>query len=287
MSELSMEVAALGARRSRRAGRKPPLDPALQTQRNLAIFKQVEIEKRTHEEVAGLHRLRRSRVTQIVKQVRRELARASADDPQIESRLAQQRLQKGLEKLRLEYALDAAAEALRREAPRLVTNRHGNRNRNGQQEGWSETILRDKPPNVQLIKTYLRVTRELGQLNEREIEGNPVGEKHDQYDLFRAVAAVLGEWSMTAASREDACSPAFLEMVCDFERNLRQWMYQISSGATPADAWPGPHSQPRLEEADSSDEVSTSINHPAPEINHRLTMPDEYGADGTFESERR
>lgn len=286
MSELSLEVAAHAARRSRRTRRKPPLDPALQTQRNLAIFKQVEIEKRTHEEVAGLHRLRRSRVTQIVKQVRRELAMASADDPQIEDHLAQQRLQKGLEKLRLEYALDAAAEAIRREAPRLVTNRHGARNRNGQQEGWSETILRDKPPNVQIIKTFLRVTRELGQLNERAIESNPVGEKHSQYELFRAIASVLGEWSQTAMSRKDAPSPAFVEMVNDFERNLRQWMHRIYMGATPAEAWPDPHSQPRLEEADQGDEVSEAINQSAPEINHRLTTADDGCADETFEPSR-
>jgi len=180
MSEPSMEVAAPAARRSRRPRHTPPLDQTLQTQRNLAIFKQVEIEKRTHEEVAQLHNLRRSRVTQIVKQVRRELAMASADDPQIENHLAQQRLQKGLEKLRLEYALVAAAEAIRREQPWLITNRNGSRQRNGQSEGWSETIRRDKPPSVQLIKTFLRVTRELGQLNEREIESNPVGEKHSQ-----------------------------------------------------------------------------------------------------------
>jgi len=87
-------------------------------------------------------------------------------------------------------------------------------------------------------------------------------------------------------SRQDACSPAFLEMVNDFERNLRQWMHRIYMGHTPAQAWPDPHLQPRLAEAESSDEVREGTNQTAPEINHRLTTPDEDCVDRTFEPTR-
>src|SRR5436190_2152619 len=83
-----------GARRAKRAAR------------NLAIFKKAEIEQLSHEEIAHRYGLKRSRVSQIVRRIRRELADAAPDDPQIDNHLAQQRLQKALEKLRLEYALD-------------------------------------------------------------------------------------------------------------------------------------------------------------------------------------
>src|SRR4051794_13656301 len=77
---------------------------AAKARRNLAIFKMAEIENFTHVEVACRFELKRSRVSQIVKQVRCELAQAGTDDPEINDPQARQRLEKSLEKLRLEYA---------------------------------------------------------------------------------------------------------------------------------------------------------------------------------------
>src|SRR5262245_21262375 len=128
MPESSADCRTIATRpNSRKARRKPGCHPATQAQRNLAIFKKVEIEQFTHEEAAQRFELRRSRVSQIVKQVRRELAEANGDDPEIENHLARQRLQRAMEKLRLEYALDATAEALRRDPRAVVTNRSGSR----------------------------------------------------------------------------------------------------------------------------------------------------------------
>src|SRR4051794_14549939 len=54
--------------------------------RDLAIFKKVVVENFTHQEVADVYNLDKSRVTQIVARVRRKLAQADRDDPGIHNR---------------------------------------------------------------------------------------------------------------------------------------------------------------------------------------------------------
>src|SRR5439155_18758367 len=61
--------------RRRRSG--PPRE------RDLKIFKMVAIEQRSHGETARLMKTSRSRVSQIVKQIRQMLAQAAPDDPEI------------------------------------------------------------------------------------------------------------------------------------------------------------------------------------------------------------
>src|SRR5262245_28640454 len=95
--------------------------------RDLAIFKKVEIEGFTHVEVSSAFDLDRTRITQIVSRVRRELAQAAPNDPDIKDHLAQQRLQLQLEKLRLTHALEAAAKAMRRDYAVINKSRRGTR----------------------------------------------------------------------------------------------------------------------------------------------------------------
>jgi hypothetical protein len=292
MSESSLETVHPAADRIKRPSRgKLRRRSGAPSQRDLAIFKKVEIEKVTHEEAAQRFGLHRSRVTQVVKRVRLFLAGARADDEQIESHLARQRLERNLEKLRLECALDAAAEAMRRDTPRLVTNRAGCREKEGHKEGWSETIIRDKSPNVQVIKTFLRVAHDLGQLNEREIASNPIGEKLRPCELFQVINDRLSDWIEEARSHRDPPSDAFYDMVVQFVMNLRSWIWRYNRGVPAAAAWPlPPPSQPCREEAESGDlsddGANQGVNHPAPEINHELTSTDGNFADATSESYR-
>jgi hypothetical protein len=268
-----------------------PLLSARKAVRNLAIFKKVEIEKLTHQEVARFYKMTRGRVSQIVQQVRMDLAKAHSDDTEIQNHLARQRLERQLEKMRYQYALDAAATAIRRDPPTLVTNRAGASNKGGQQQSWSETINRDKPANVQLLKTYVRVTRELGQLNEREIANNPIDAQK------MAVADALENWCDEAPSSPDPPSEAFLECVDQFLDILLIWLRRRRYGSSSADAWPpppppAPEQQPHSTRATQSetnasetnasepnhDDAKTNhdtseINHHPSEINVGLTSP--------------
>src|SRR5262245_32138115 len=74
-------ITALAAESRTMAAKRNSARSAVHAERNLAIFKKVVIEHYSHDEVARRYGLRRSRVSQIVKQVRIELAQAADDDP--------------------------------------------------------------------------------------------------------------------------------------------------------------------------------------------------------------
>lgn len=262
------------ALRSGKPARKFPCHPALRAQRNLAIFHKVEIEHFSHQEVARLFRLRRSRVSQIVKQVRNELAEISAGDSLNENHLAQQRLQRKLEKLRLEFALAATAQALRSDPSQLVTSRKGSRDKDGAREDWNETITRDKPSNLQLVKTFLRVNRDLGLLNEREIAANPISPKLKPLEMFQAITNLLSEWRYEKSIHEDPPSDAFMDMVKQFEQNVYTWIHNIRRGASARDAWPPPEPPQRLNPA-------SAINHQAQNTNLALTSEGHFDDSAT------
>ena len=132
---------------------------------------------------------------------------------------------------------------------------------------------REIPINMQPIKTFLRVTRELGKLNQRQVESNLVGQQLTQRQMFRAIGDVLRQWLDRAPSQTDCPSRAFLEMVAHFEFSLRQWGHYCHMGYSPAEAWPPPAAQDADEQREESgcgesDEVA---NPPAPQINGELT----------------
>ena len=258
VSQESLHNDVPAALRGGKPARKSPCHPALRAQRNLAIFHKVEVEHFSHQEVSRLFRLRRSRVSQIIKQVRNELAEIPADDSLNENHLAQQRLQRKLEKLRLEFALAATAQALRSEPSQLVTSRKGSRDKDGAREDWNETITRDKPSNLQLVKTFLRVNRDLGRLNEREIAANPISPKLNPLEMFQAITNLLSEWRYGKSIHDDdPPSDAFIEMVKQFEQNVYTWIHAIRRGASARDAWPPPEPPQRLNSG-------SAINHPDP-----------------------
>jgi hypothetical protein len=272
--------ASTASQRTRRKYRRPLLRrTGAPSQRDFSIFKKVELERLTHDEVAGKFGLHRSRVTQICHNVRRYLAQATADDPNIENHLARQRLDAELEKLRYEFALEAAADAIRRERPTLVTNRAGARRKNDQEEGWNETVNRDVTPSMQPLKIFVRVTRELGKLNQRSIQANPVGQNLTQCQMFQAISDLLHEWSIHAADRKDAPSHAFIEMVSQFQMNIRQWIYHYRYGCGAAAAWPRPAVQAQDDgDQQGANASDVSTNHEPQEVNRELTA-----MDGVFE----
>jgi len=126
------------------------------SERDLWVFRRVEIEGQIHQTVARDAGLRRSRVTHIVSRVRRYLAQAAGDDPGIENPLARQRLDLEVEKLRIEFAISAAVNVIKSRHVPLVTKRSGSRDKYGSKEEWNETITRDRRPDIQAINTLPR-----------------------------------------------------------------------------------------------------------------------------------
>jgi hypothetical protein len=184
------------------------------------------------------------------------LAQATPDDPEIQNHLARQRYDRALEKLRHQFALDHTAVAIRREAPILVTNRAGSRGKNGEVESWSETVQRDKPANVQLVKTFVRITQELGKLNDRERADNPIqAENLPNYQLFSVLSEVISNWRACVFTRPETPSDEFIAMMEQFERNLRTWINRYRYGASAQEAWPEPPSKPTSIDHDESDEA--------------------------------
>src|SRR5438067_6991777 len=187
------------------------------SKRDLWIFKKIEIEGKTHQAVARDAGIRRSRVTQIATRVRRFLAQVAGDDPRIENPLARQRLELELEKLRFEFALGEAVNAMKLQQVPLVTKRSGSREKDGSQEQWNETVTRSLPPSVQAINTYLRAARELGKLNQRRIDASPVDQQLTSAQAFQAIADILSNWCDRPPTAGDAPTPSFIAMVEDFK----------------------------------------------------------------------
>jgi hypothetical protein len=269
MSE-SREISVPAAQPGGKSARRARCPKAALPERNLAIFRKVEIERFTHEEVAHRFKLRRSRVSQIVKQVRLNLAGVGGDDPEIENHLARQKLQRGLEKLRLEYALEATAEVMRREERSLMTKRSGSRDKDGRKEDWHEVITHDKPANLQAIKTFLRVTQELGKQNEREIAGNLAGANLTQFELFQRIADVLSNWH--ESEKADPPSDAFCSMVRTFTINLRRWMFNYRSGWSTKDAWPLPDPSQPPASSSAVSPADAAINQALTTLSQELTL---------------
>src|SRR5688572_20719922 len=71
--------------------------------RDLQIFKMVAIEHFTHAQAAKRFDITRSRVTQVIKQVRETLAQAGPRDQELTAHRARQRLQTRLHQQRLEH----------------------------------------------------------------------------------------------------------------------------------------------------------------------------------------
>src|SRR5436190_12801803 len=276
-------IQAEDASRLRNFRRKLRFPTDALTDRDLEIFKKVEIEKMTHEDVATSFGIDRSRVTQIMKQVRMALAQATPDDPEIQNHLARQRYDRALEKLRYQFALDHAAQAISKETRTLATNRAGSRTKGGKKERWSEAITRDKPANVQLVKTFVRIAHDLGQLNDREMAANPIqAENLTNLQFFRVLSEVLSNWRAVVRSRPECPSDEFIAMAEQFEWNLRKWMNRYRYGASAREAWPEPplstSSIDHNESDDANNDCANQINAPA---NIDSSPPSDFNSDAS------
>jgi len=104
------------------------------SKRDLWIFKKNRNRGKTHQ--AGRSRRRhppQSRHPQSSSAFAAIWPRPAGDDPRIENPLARQRLELELEKLRIEFALDAAVSAMKLQQVPLVTKRSGSREKRWQQ----------------------------------------------------------------------------------------------------------------------------------------------------------
>jgi hypothetical protein len=262
-AEVARDNRKLRSQRRRRAG-KPP-------ERDLKVFKLVEIEHLTHDEAARRCGLTRSRVTQIVNSVRHSLAEATPDDPEIKNFVARQRLDQALEKFRLEYVVETAVTALRKEPRSLTTRRSGDRDRDGKKELWDETTVRDQPVNVQLLKTFLRAVEGLRRLRENCLSSEPPSQQLTHEEMFEAICAVLENWHGQVQLEPDPPSLEFLRMVDSFRVNIFSWVLSRKKGTPPALAWPKPdagNSTPR--HAPGNSPSANIANLPACDVNPPL-----------------
>jgi Sigma-70, region 4 len=263
-------------RKARRADEPP-------TSRDLAIFKAVAIECCTHQEVADRHQITRGRVSQIVKRVRRKLAGATPEDPHVQSYVAQQRLQTALEKLRLEHVLEITATALRKGPKILTTTRIGERGPTSEEEkdiSWTESIHRDQPLNVQVVKTFLKATEALSKLNQRQLESKPIKLGDDERDLFKTIRQLLCQWRHTIDDHRDPPSPQLVNLVDQFIQAAGLWNHYRSYGVPSARAWPFVP-LPACDDDDSDREALTNTSEALTNTSEALTKtaPNERSAN--------
>jgi len=262
----------LRAQRRRHAGQPP--------ERDLRIFKLVAIQHLTHDEVARRCGTSRSRVTQIVQSVRGRLAQAAPDDPEIKNFLARQRLDEATEKLRYEYIIETAVDALHREPRCLTSRRSGDRDRDGKKETWDETTVREQPVNVQLLKTFLRAVEGLRRLRENSLSPDASPKKLTHEEMFEAICHVLEFWYGQVQREPDPPSSEFLRMVEKFRVNAFRWLLERRKGTPPALAWPT-QSQPTADaSANMANHDDGDVNVPSPPLTPPALAPTAF-ADAT------
>jgi hypothetical protein len=249
------------AQRRRIAGAPP--------QRDMEVFKMAVIEHMTHAEIGRRFGIRRSRVTQIVNDLKRGFAQAAPDDPEIKNHYAQQRLAQALEKMRLEYVLETTAKVLRNPPAALTTRRHGQRDRDGKKEDWEEHVSRQQTLNVQVVKAFLRATEGLRKLNEQAIANTPTQAKRlTSEELLFAIHEVLEEFVIRTSFDAERPSDNFLEMIDRFRANIFHWGLERRKGIPPALAWSGDvTASAATSENTSAGGSLTSLTTPPDQIN--------------------
>jgi hypothetical protein len=147
-------------RRLTLAQMKPP------SERDLTIFKRAVVCRQQHWEIASDYRLHLTRISQIVKRVRRWLAAGGAPtDPQIRDHLARQRLSRATHRMRLERIVEQLTHAMHdiTPVPPLVRRRLVGRN-----EVWREEVEQPECAwNLPAIRLMLRANDALAKLDEQ------------------------------------------------------------------------------------------------------------------------
>ena len=150
-------------RKSRSKPKKPRKRPA-PSRRNQEIFLAYEISGKTQEQIAADTGLTQSRVSAIIRGVRQWRARSVPAEEAELTPLQQQRLDYHLERERLLLVSREALRAYHHQPKSLKTDKQGTRG--GQT--YDETVDREQPPNVPLLKLVVKANSDLGKLHERE-----------------------------------------------------------------------------------------------------------------------
>ena len=144
--------------------RRQPRKKRAPSARDQAIVLAYRTRGCSQEELAHDNRLSQRRISQIVQRVERWLAdRHPAAENQLDH-AQRQRLERELERERLQAIYSRSIRDYDRAPTELKTKRAGQRGDHKFQEETTRTVL----PNVQLLKTALRASEDLGQLADRE-----------------------------------------------------------------------------------------------------------------------
>jgi hypothetical protein len=181
------------------------------SQRDLEIFRQAEVHGLTHQQLAGIWKVSRRRISQVVERVRNWLSLHPCEDAQIATELQRKRLNQHLERMQLQDVIDRARFALNMPPSYLesVTVRA---------DGKESTTRRQQPPvDVQMLKTLLRAIEAQGRLNARpEIPLPPPPEGEFPW-LKAAMNEVWEQWSDKIAWNKKLKPDLFCKFADEFE----------------------------------------------------------------------
>ena len=240
-------------------------------ERNIAIFKKCEIENMTHAEAADHFHLDRTGITQIVNQYRRKFAQAAPDDPDIKDHPARLRLERQLQRLRLDFALEKVTSAIHDDRSELHTERAGSKTKNGDEERWSESVKRQTAKSARLINTFVRITNDLAELRDREeAETQGVNTTMTPEQLLYAIAIIFEyRWY----DPDNRPSQEFMDMVEAFRKNIFTWVIRRREGFSPAQSWPDPYSSHGAGKGTSAHENPAKTNIPGGQVRTGLISP--------------
>jgi hypothetical protein len=158
---------------------KPP------SERDLEIYKLVKIQRREQVSVAWQYEIDASRVSQIVKNVRRWLAAGGAPtDPELRDHVSRQRFARATHKLRLTRAVELATYAMETEPRRLKTTRTRSV---GGTVIWTEETTREQPEvDLAAVRLLIRSTEALQALEDQD-ELNAEAAPPQEQDLLPAI----------------------------------------------------------------------------------------------------
>jgi hypothetical protein len=181
------------------------------SQRDFEIFRQAEVHGLTHQQLAGIWKVSRRRISQVVERVRNWLSLHPCEDAQIATELQRKRLNQHLERMQLQDVIDRARFALNMAPSYLesVTVRA---------DGKESTTRRQQPPvDVQMLKTLLRAIEAQGRLNARpEIPLPPPPEGEFPW-LKAAMNEVWEQWSDKIAWNKKLKPDLFCKFADEFE----------------------------------------------------------------------
>ena len=241
---------------TRPAKLSPPSD------RDLEIFKQAEIQHRTHSTIALDFELTRRRVSQIVQEVRHWLSLHGAEDPAISSEIQRQRYARSMERMHLQDIIQRAVLGLNNAPASLTTHIEG---------GPITKITRDQPSvDNRLLKTYLQAVVALGKLNDRPALPPPPTQREpwNHPKIQECVAAWRDKNDRLYLLKPEQYDRFAQELTATIQDCLAQGSPPTPSGTEVPDDCDSLNPEPQATASDEFD--SDSIPHSALRIPHLL-----------------